>query len=287
MIYWGEIGNGGYYAGFDITVANNDNSSKKATVTLKPLLWFSYGTSRRRHNWVIRFYKNDILLKEVQAVLHDITLYTSDPYSFKADTYYSWGPSYTLEVDKVVEHKDTFKVVIECLATTPWCLPAASASVTFVKYVEKPAGPANMEALFDENTRTITYTWGEASSCLYTTLYRQFYNEKNELIFEGYFTAPGRNNNKLYNRDITDGLTKEVLPDDVAKVMWYMTNFSVTEDYTHSEYHTKLIDTYSKAYIKVGNVYKKAIPWVKVDGEWKKCTKVYTKVNGAWKRTTS
>lgn len=287
-----------YKCGLDVTVLSNSNttSNEYVTVRLTPKLKHTQGARRYQHRWHI-YFKVDS--NPAKTYSYTGTLHNALPNStsgtnvegagnmwMNAGQWYQWGDYYDVTV-KNDGQKHIFRLYMNCEETIPRYCPAegkwVEGSINTVGYKVTPPAPSGVNVTYDENTRTLSYTWDDAA-CSYILLYRNLFDSDGNIIpGKSSYVAPLGQNDKLYN---SNKPFKEVVPEGTARVTYEMINVSASGHRTSSGHKEKSFATDNKVWINVPGVgWRKAIPWIKTPDGWKKATKTYVKVDNDWKRT--
>lgn len=295
--YESNTSSSAYKCGLEIVILDNSNaaSSDKVTVRLIPKLKHTQGILRKQHHWHIYFQVDGGTPKTYSyagtkhnALPNDTAqagVVGAGELYMRAGRWYQWGNYYDVTVPNDGQ-KHSFKLYMCCADTVPRHCPAQNAWVTgtiqTVGYNIIPPEPKGIKCEYDENTRTLSYTWDDAA-CDYILLYRNLFDSDGNIISgKSGYVAPLGQNDKLYNENKP---FEEVIPEGVTLVTFEMINVSTSGHRASSGLQELSIDTDNKVLIKIGDEWKKAIPWVKVNSEWKKATKTYVKVGNDWKRT--
>lgn len=258
-------------------VVTYDDSISVASQNVTLQLWFrniKYNERRYQHHWSIDYSVDGGTSKGTGLILLPSSVNSSGYTTLTKNRYYSFGPAKTFSI-KNDGLKHSFKVAFTCLGTSP-----GSGTITLTRtmpaYYIAPGIPTDLEAVFNEDTREITYTWKSGGKTVAYTLYRNYRDASGEYLrtgaLESYFNA----------LTITD-----VVPEGTVRVEWELVAHSPSNHTIASGARGLTIDDASKVWIKINGAWVKATPYVKVNGVWKKVTRVYTKVKDAWKRTTS
>lgn len=292
--------NTAFGAGVKITYIDNAEDKASSTVVITPIFARvdEDKTIRYQHDWTQEFGVNEA--GTIDRVIHynggpdgeDAslrlpnntsgvnTVESSGHLVMKKGYYYQWGKSQEFTV-----RNDGKKRVIKFrmyVGTKPNNCPASGyfqIEYTPHKYKVTPTPPAPNKANFDDNTRTITYSWATPDdTCEYVSFTRETYNEYGIRLNGWGMGGPP---------DIVSNCISEVLDDNVAYVKWQVSHISVTDDVKESPWMTVNTEPEGKVWIKIGDQWKKAVPWILVDGQWKKVTKTYIKVGDTWKPTTT
>lgn len=286
-----------YKCGLEVTIleGSNTESNNKVKVRLIPKLKHTQGALRKQHRWHVYFQVDGGVPKTYSytgvghnALPNDTAqsgVVSKGSLYMNAGQWYQWGAHYDVEVNNDGQ-KHSFKLYMTCEETIPRHCPAQNEWVTgtiqTVGYKVIPPTPAGVTCTYDENTRTLSYTWDDAA-CDYILLYRNLFDADGNIIpGKSSYVAPLGQNDKLYNRNKP---FKEVIPEGTALVTYEMINVSSSGHKASSGHKELPIATDNKVLIKIGSEWKKAVPWVKVGNEWKKATKTYVKVGNDWKRT--
>lgn len=258
-------------------VATYDDSITVASQNVTLQLWFrnvELNERRYQHHWTIDYSVDGGEPKSTGQILLPSSVNSYGFTTLTKNKYYAFGPAKTFSV-KNDGNKHSFKVAFKCLGTSP-----RDGTISFTKtmpaYYIVPGIPTNLNAVFNEDTREITYTWKSGGNTAAYTLYRNYKDAS------GQYSVTG-----VLDREF-DALTKtDTVPEGTVKVEWELVAHSLSNHTVASGARSLTIDDASKVWIKVDGAWVKATPYVKVNGEWKKVTKVYTKVKDAWERTTS
>jgi hypothetical protein len=270
------------------------STAKTQFVTMQMWLRKVGGNYKRyQHRWNITYYINNVEQASREQTLPNDTaqvgVVSAGTLNMKSGVWYKWGSSCRISVENDGKIY-TFRVLGKCIDTIPRTCDL-SGRIQFPSAKVVPATPKPKAATFDETTRKIQYDWDIASPCKYILIYRTMYTANNEVVKTGWIDIDDNNAppyRKFYNVDRNTDAVREVVPDNVTRVVWKMRNFSNTghsED--GKELTTEVPAAFTKVWVKLGGAWKKAIPWVKVEGTWKKVIKAYVKDNGVWKQTKS
>ena len=274
-----------YEVGLLVSWKNKDVAHKTATVTITPLLRRNSDYKRYQHKWDVLFSKDGVWQHTdnynssaagSSKLLPNDTAATgvvSKGYlQMKKNVWYQWGSSYTMSIpNDGAKHK--VGVYLRCLETVPRYCPAKDTyveySVNMPTYKITPPTPAGLTVTYNTADRKLTYKFSvaDSSTCSYRLLYRTLYNSEGKVVKHECFQLSPKDTNKT-----------ETIPSNVTHLQWQMVHVSPSGHTASLPIITVNLDTTSKVYIKVGSVWKKAIPWVKVNGQWKKCKSVYVKV---------
>lgn len=276
-----------------VHVLVDDNiNNKEQNIVLSMQCAHKSGVKRYRHSWTVKYFIDGTLIhtdKEVQLPNNNAAsdVISKGYLQMAANKWYTWGSKITRKLANNGS-KHTFKVEFTCNETSPRS-GKAEMSRTMPNSKVTPAAPKPKTAVFDEETRTITYDWEVASPCQYICIHRIMYSAEGVVVVNDWLKdkVDGTKNRVLYNRDRNTDTVREDIPENVVKVDWYMRNFSETHHWVDGNTLTTETDSFSKVWIKDGESWKKAIPWVKVEGTWKKVSKTYVKDGSEWKRTKS
>ena len=275
---------GRVYVAFD-----NDTSKAEQTIAMRLKFKTAKTQTRYRHKWVVKFYVDDVLKKTIDKQLPDNNtksgVESAGSFSMTKDTWWNWGAPYQITLPNDGK-AHTFKITFTCeTAPTSGTL---SMSRTMPTYKITPAKPSPKAATFNETTRKIQYDWKTVGPCKFILIHRKMYDEAGNAVVNNWIKQGTSDSNyKFYNNERGTDAVREVVPEGVVRVEWYMRNYSASNHWVNGDVLTTNIDTYSKVWIKVGNEWKKATPWVKVGNEWKKVSKTYIKVGSSWERTNS
>ena len=278
-----------------VTLINSDANNAKCKAILTPQLRrVGAGATRYQHRWNvffkadalenIRSYKGGAGYEALPNRLSGTNVESAGNMYMTAGTWYTWGESYEFEIDNDGK-THSFGIRMECVDTIPRTCPQAgyaTINLTTAKYKVAAPTPVLKTPVFNEDTRELTYSWNavDTTKCDYIQLHRDWFNADGNLIAgkSGYVGT----NDKLL--DTTTSFT-EKLSEEVASVSYRLYIVSTSGDVAKSGDKEFTVATDDKVWVYINNKWVKAIPWVKVDGVWKKVTKTYVNINGTWKRT--
>lgn len=292
-----------------LDIQNNSSEYTHSLVTVTPYLRrVQTSATRYQHRWNVHFTVDYVYRPEASqyytgtghnALPNDtaeLGVVGNGELYMKVNQWYQWGDSHTWTIVND-GNRHYFGVRMECVDTNPKGCPKNDycyASVTLANYQQPTAddpapAPIGLYTTFDPLTRELNYYWDDAS-CEYIKLRSNWYDINNNLIKEDW-VAPMFFN---YEKPI-----KETIPDNVAKVKYEVINVSSTgntassgaKDATWYNPNTGAnsinLPSNNRIRVKVGNEWKKAIPWVKTASGWKMVLHTYINDNGTWKRTTT
>lgn len=287
-----------YKCRLDVDVLDNSNttSNGKVKVRLTPRLKHTQGAVRKQHRWHVYFKVDGVDVKTYSytgSTLHNLlpndtaqaeVVRWGELY-MNAGQWYQWGSSFDYEVPNDGQ-AHSFKLYMACTETIPRHCPAqgewVEVTLQTTGYKVIPPAPSGLKLTYNEDTRVLSYTWDDAS-CSYIKLWRNLFDSDGNIIpGKSGYVAPAGQGVKLYN---VNKPFQEIVPEGTALVTYEMVNVSSSGHETSSGHQQLSITTDNKVLIKVGNTWKKAVPWVKVGNTWKKATKTYIKVGNTWKRT--
>ena len=279
-------------------------------MTVQPLLRrIKSGTKRMQHNWHTHFAVDYVHKQTVsyvgtghQALPNDTAqagVVSKGYLQMTVNKWYNWGDAWTTEVpnDGKVHY---FGVRMECIGTNPKSCPKSGylyaplqTAVYTAPNTDVPAPkPTGLYTTFNPSTRELQYYWDNAD-CAYKKLYRRQFDIDGNIVQTGWVSP--NTDGKLYDKNKP---YREVLPENVASVIYRMVNVSSTGAEKNSGNYDAMwnipntpntstrFPSNHRVWIKVNGTWKKAIPWVKVDGVWKMVMHTYARDEDAWKRVT-
>ena len=289
MTHFGKTSDSSYQFGAIVSHTNAASSNQTSTVTITPYLCHSSGTLRRQHRWTVTF-TADSNTKYAQSKIFnyhgpDTNMSNYLPNNkamagtvesgkmiMTVGVYYQWGNAHSFTINNDGK-SHTFTVKMECLDTIPRTCELKF-SITCNNYSIIPAAPSNFTATKDEHS--ITYEWDKVDTK----------KVKNVTILQKLYYTDGstKDVSNTYSNSVTTATI--TYAKNVSKVVYSMVNNSVDGRNSTGTTDAELtFPTDCKVWIKVGDDWVKAIPWVKTDKGWKKASNTYVKVNGTWKRT--
>lgn len=275
-----------------LTVDYSDSTPTSASQTATLQMWIRHlGVyNRYRHTWGIDYIIDGGARGAQWYTLPDDSaaagVVSAGKLTMADRQWYKWGPAHYVTVANDGGNH-TFGCTFACVGTIPR-EGGVSGTIYFPKYTAPapppstptaiiPQTPQDVRTTFDEKARALKYYIGDTASANYFTLWRNWFNEEGNLVKEGYL------HQHIVYSDIP--LT-ETIPDNVVKVTYQVTAYSVTGNTATTGHMETLLPTDPKVCVKVNGEWKKTIPYVKVNGEWKKAIP-HVKVNGEWKKTVT
>ena len=283
-----------YEVGLVVTYKNNDTSHKNTTVTITPYLKCTQAVKRMQHHWDVlfaidsRWQATDKYNSTGANALPNDTaapgVVAAGYLQMKANVWYQWGSARSFNIANDGKTHN-FGVYLRCTETVPKYCPAkdtyVTTSKTLAEYGVIPTAATIVNTVFNEDTREVTYTWKPNANTTYVNVWYNLFDESGKQLDEGWVKQ---------NVPTTTTYLVQSIPETINGVPvysgdWCVQSYSSTGDSVVSSYGTYNASSFTKVWIKVNGVWKKAALWIKVDGVWKKCKKIYTKVNGTWERT--
>lgn len=291
-----------YKVGMDVSYTNNDTDHEYTDVTIQPyLIRLSSNEKRYQHVWTIHFAIDNVVAHteyytKSGGSMHDL-LPNDNTYpgvvgaghlNMKAGTKYKWGTAQTIQVpNDGATH--TVGIRMKCTGTSPNYCPSETGWLTYTipsktYKVYNPKNPKNLKAEYNADTGKLIITWDPVENSKYLRLYINrhttpyYSDDPNTLAPSGYVTPDLDSTATYYEELITDERVKFIS----CELVNYGANGARNPDMITASCE---IGRNNKVWIKTPSGWKKAIPWVKVDGQWKKANKVYVKTANGWKRT--
>ena len=285
-----------YEVRLKVTLVGDDAKNEKCKAILTPQLCrVGAGATRYQHRWdvfvkadgkeITRGYRGGSGYEALPNRTSGTNVESAGHMYMKAGTWYDWGESYEFEIaNDGKAHR--FEMRMECIDTIPRTCPQSGYVVKDIstpQYLVELSKPELLTPVFNENTRALTYSWKpvDTAKCKYIKLYRNWFGEDiSATPIKSSYVTIGTSNELP---DTTTSFT-ETIPEGVVRVSYEVIVYSNSEDQFKSNDEFPIASD-DKVWVYVNNKWVKAIPWVKVDGAWKKVTKTYVNINGTWKRT--